>query len=122
MFSRIDRRAVIELSEFVTLIITSWNGTTAQARLRPVACPARFDIYGLTAGVSGGWSEAIEALDLDFAYFRDASAESRAAIEVELEQREPDWDAFGETDAAYVTEQHAVYRLNGRTVVDHLEA
>ncbi|HWE81790.1 MAG TPA: hypothetical protein VG265_09075 [Gaiellaceae bacterium] len=83
---------------------------------------AHFDVYGLTAGVSGGWSEAIEALDRDFGWFRAAAGDSRATVEVELEQRELDWDAFGETDAEYVTEQYAVYRLNGRTVVDHLEA
>ena len=42
MFTRIDRRIARASSELITVIIRTWNGTTAQARLRPGAPPGRF--------------------------------------------------------------------------------
>ena len=41
MLSRIDRRTWIVPIPFVMLVITSWNGTTAQAIESPGASPGR---------------------------------------------------------------------------------
>ena len=41
MFTTIERRDCTDVSEFRTVISTSWNGTIAQATLRPAASPGR---------------------------------------------------------------------------------
>jgi len=42
MFRMIERRKSTALIAFVTDIISSWNGTTAHARLSPGAAPGRW--------------------------------------------------------------------------------
>lgn len=78
-----------------------------------------FDIYGLRASVVGDWPEVIAALRRDFAWF-ETGADGPADVLVTIEQRAPDYDALDDVPAAYVTAQHAVYRVGGRTVVDYL--
>lgn len=41
MFAMIVRRSSTARSALTTVIITSWKGTTAQARVRPAAAPCR---------------------------------------------------------------------------------
>jgi hypothetical protein len=43
MLVMIERRALIALSAFITVIITSWNGTIAHAMLSPAASPGRLN-------------------------------------------------------------------------------
>ena len=40
MFATIERRSSTARSALTTVMITSWNGTTAQATLSPGAAPA----------------------------------------------------------------------------------
>ena len=42
MFAMIDPRVETDVSALITVSITSWNGTIAQARLRPGAVPLRW--------------------------------------------------------------------------------
>jgi hypothetical protein len=86
-----------------------------------VVLNAHFDVYGLSLGVQGDWPEVVDALRKDFAWFERGGAETAAAdVEVTIERRPPDLDRFGPLPAAYVTEQHVVYRADGRTIVDYL--
>src|SRR5262249_27055930 len=64
--------------------------------------------------------EVVDALRQDFAWFERPPSAGSAPIEVTLERKTPDFDAFGDVLADYVTEQHVVYRVEGRTVVDYL--
>ncbi len=41
MLSTIERRAATALMALTIAVVKSWNGTTAQARLRPGASPGR---------------------------------------------------------------------------------
>jgi hypothetical protein len=82
---------------------------------------ASFDVYGLRLRVKGDWPEVLEAVRRDFAWFEHATGDVDAAdIEVDLSRVEPDLDSFGDIPSSYVTEQHVVYRADGRTVVDYL--
>jgi hypothetical protein len=45
--------------------------------------------------VSGDWPEIVEGLRLDFAWFQ-AAPRDRADVEVEIQQRPSDFDAFGD--------------------------
>jgi hypothetical protein len=81
---------------------------------------ASFDVYGLHLRVRGDWDEVVESLRRDFAWFEDSKGLSPAQVEVAISRQAPDYETFGDVPADYVTEQHVVYRVNGRTVVDYL--
>jgi hypothetical protein len=81
---------------------------------------ASFDVHGLRLGVRGEWPEVVSALAKDFAWFARADSRDTPQIEVTVERRPPDLDRFGAIPADYVTQQHAVYRVGGRTIVDYL--
>lgn len=85
-----------------------------------VLTSACFDVYGLRLAVRGDWPDALSALRKDFAWFECDASPAAPDIEVTLERRPPDLDAFGAIAADYVTEQHVVYRAAGSTVVDYL--
>lgn len=82
---------------------------------------ASFDVYGLRLRVHGDWPEVVDALRRDFAWFEHSRGEEpNAEIQVEVTRAVPDLDAYGDIPASYVTEQHVVYRADGRTIVDYL--
>ena len=81
---------------------------------------ASFDVYGLHLHVHGDWGEVVEALRRDFAWFEDSKSLAPAQVEVVITRQAPAYETFGDVPAEYVTEQHVVYRVNGRTVVDYL--
>jgi hypothetical protein len=81
---------------------------------------ASFDVHGLHLRVHGDWAEVVESLRHDFAWFEDSQDRSPAHIEVAIRRQAPAYEPFGDVPADYVTEQHVVYRVNGRTVVDYL--
>ncbi len=86
------------------------------------ASPARaeaIDVYGLRARIDGDWPEIAEALRLDFAWFRSQPGDSPVDIEVVIERRTPDFDAFGAVPATFVTPRNVVYQDGGRTIVDY---
>jgi hypothetical protein len=86
-----------------------------------VVSATRFDVHGLRLEVRGDWPEVVEALAKDFAWFeRQGDDAPQADVLVTVERRAPDLDAFGAVPADYVTEQHVVYRVGARTVVDYL--
>jgi hypothetical protein len=74
--------------------------------------------YGLRVRVRGDWAEVVEDLRLDFWWFVDESAASRD-IEVTLERRAPQFDAFGDVSASFITPRNVVYQQPGRTIVDY---
>jgi hypothetical protein len=81
---------------------------------------ASFDVHGLHLRVHGDWAEVVESLRRDFAWFEDSQDRGSAHIEVAISRQAPAYEPFGDVPADYVTEQHVVYRVNGRTVVDYL--
>jgi hypothetical protein len=82
---------------------------------------ARFEVYGLGAKVRGDWPEVVEALRRDFAWFeRDASGSDPTPLDVVIERKTPETDAFGPVPASLVTERNVVYRQPDRTVIDYL--
>src|SRR5207302_1294395 len=99
------------------------SGTgTYNRKMSAAATPeASFDVYGLRLRVRGDWAEVVDALRRDFAWFERSPGDAgEADIEVELTRSGPDLDAYGDIPASYVTEQHVVYRADGRTIVDYL--
>lgn len=76
-------------------------------------------VYGLDAEVSGEWSTVIENIVLDFAWFQTAGPVGAGAIRLDVEQRPPDVESFGNVPASFVTPRNVVYQLDGRTVVDY---
>jgi hypothetical protein len=77
------------------------------------------DVYGLRATVGGDWPEVIEALRLDFAWFQATPNGVRPDVAVEVERRAPDFDRFGDVQAAFVTPRNVVYQDGRRTIVDY---
>jgi hypothetical protein len=79
-----------------------------------------FNVHGLRAAIEGDWPEVVTDLGRDFAWFHQSVTDGPADVRVTIEQRAPAYDGFGDAPAAYVTAQHAVYRLGDRTVIDYL--
>lgn len=82
------------------------------------ATAASFDVHGLRIAVSGDWPEIVEGLRLDFAWFQAARGD-RVAVEVEIQKRPPDFDAFGDVPASFVTPRNVVFQQDARTIVDY---
>jgi hypothetical protein len=78
----------------------------------------RFDVYGLGLTVLGDWDEVVEALRRDLAWFETESSD--ADVQIELSKGEPDYDAFGDVVASFVTERNVVYHAGGSTIIDYL--
>ena len=79
---------------------------------------AGLDVYGLRASLTGDWPEVIDQLLLDYAWFR-RELEGPAEVEVEVQRRPPDFGAFGELDASFVTPRNVVYEHGALTVIDY---
>jgi hypothetical protein len=80
---------------------------------------ARLDVYGLDVALTGNWPEVIEAVRLDFEWFeRRGDAETPHVI-IAIERQPPEFDAFGDLEAAFVTPRNVVYQDGARTVVDY---
>src|SRR6266516_1778019 len=190
MLRMIERRVVTADMAFITVVMISWKGTTAHARLSPGANPGRlrtnvtrirytptsanvgggereqdlertchrprpcrnrcgrgrggvvssdlshlpiigslsagpttaegvqscpvtsrhFEVYGLRLGVDGDWDEVVEALRRDLAWFEVAAAgESEPDVRINIAHGAPDYSAFGDVAASFVTERNVVY-------------
>lgn len=68
--------------------------------------------------VRGDWPEIVEGLRLDFAWFEAPLAEE-ATIEVVVERRAPDFDAFGDIPATFVTPRNVIFQQDARTIIDY---
>jgi hypothetical protein len=77
------------------------------------------DVYGLRASVGGDWPEVVENLVRDFAWFQSPSRAGPSAIQVVIRRGPPDFDAFGDLPAAFVTPRNVVYQNADTTVVDY---
>jgi hypothetical protein len=76
--------------------------------------------YGLPVRVRGDWPEVLDALRLDFWWFaRESGAPALDAVEILVERRSPDFDAYGAVDASFVTPRNVVYQQPERTLVDY---
>jgi hypothetical protein len=76
------------------------------------------DLYGLRLSISGDWPGVIRSLSLDFAWFASDS-EAPADVEVLIERRPPDFDAFDGLTSTFVTPRNVVYQAGDRTVIDY---
>jgi hypothetical protein len=76
------------------------------------------DIYGLRVAVGGDWPEVIEDVRRDFAWFETDPA-GNVDVEIFVERRAPDFEAFGPISASFVTPRNIVYKADGLTVVDY---
>src|SRR2546426_1074653 len=63
---------------------------------------AHFEVQGLRLSVTGSWPEVVENLRLDLGWF-ETPARDPADVEITVERRAPDFDAFGEVAATFVT-------------------
>jgi hypothetical protein len=79
-----------------------------------------FDVYGLRLRLGGGWEEVVEAVRRDLAWFEIGPAPTDPDVTIRLEFGKPDYRAFGDTPAAFVTERNVVYQVGDRTVIDYL--
>jgi hypothetical protein len=77
-----------------------------------------FDVYGLRLTVRGDWDEVVEALRRDLAWFEVDGG--NPDVQIELNRDEPDYDAFGNVVASFVTERNVVYHDGERTIIDYL--
>lgn len=86
-----------------------------------VAAPSAtsLEVHGLSIRVRGDWPEVLEALRLDFAWFDRPTAAGPAGVEVEVQRRAPDYDAFADLPSRFVTPRNVVYQDAGRKVVDY---
>jgi hypothetical protein len=83
----------------------------------------RFEVYGLRVVVDGGWREVVEAIACDLAWFEtDDPTDFRADVRVSVEEGPPDYSAFGDAAASFVTERNVVYHVGTMTVIDYLGA
>jgi hypothetical protein len=83
--------------------------------------PARvdLDVYGLGIAVTGDWPAVIEELALDFAWFRAERGRELAEVTVEVSRGAPNFDAFGDVPASFITPRNVVYQQHDRTIVDY---
>jgi hypothetical protein len=88
------------------------------AQAIPTSTICRLDLHGLRLSVGGDWPEVIRAVAQDFAWFA-ADPESPADVEVEVQQRAPDFDSLGDRRASFITPRNVVYGGGDRTVVDY---
>lgn len=77
------------------------------------------DVYGLTIRVRGDWPEVVDAVRLDFAWFDRGTEPGAADVEVEIQQRPPSFDHFGELPATFVTPRNIVYDQGDRKIVEY---
>jgi hypothetical protein len=75
-------------------------------------------VYGLRIRLEG-WAEALEATRLDFAWFESREESEDVDLRVTVEFREPDFDAFGELTASFITPRNVVYQDGRRKIVDY---
>ncbi|MEA2353641.1 MAG: hypothetical protein QOJ14_2055 [Thermoleophilaceae bacterium] len=76
--------------------------------------------YGLPVRVRGDWPEVLDELRLDFWWFvRPSEAPAGDAVEIVVERRAPDFDAYGAVTASFVTPRNVVYQQPDRTLVDY---
>lgn len=86
----------------------------------PAATQVGLEIHGLRILVAGDWPEVIEEIRLDFAWFvTSPPAPAAADVTIAIERRAPDFDAFGDLPAAFVTPRNVVYEQDGRSVIDY---
>ncbi len=65
----------------------------------PSAVRTGVDVYGLRIALAG-WDEAIDAVRRDFAWFEASGSKlDDPHLQVTVEQREPDFDRFGQPTA-----------------------
>jgi hypothetical protein len=90
--------------------------------IAPAAVFARtaLDIHGLRVLIHGDWPEVVEAVRRDFLWFETVPGPDGADLEIAVRRRPPDWEAFEGLRAAFVTPRDVVYRVPGRTIMDHL--
>jgi hypothetical protein len=79
-----------------------------------------FDVYGLRVRVESDWHEVLESVRLDLAWF-EAPADAAAPddVRVRIERRAPDFDAYGDVVASFITPRNVVYQLGDHTLVDY---
>ena len=87
------------------------TGSTTLAR-------AWIDVLGLRAAIAGDWPEVVESIRRDFAWF-ESSDPGPSRLEVRLERRSPDFAAFGEVVASFVTPRNVVYQQGPMTIIDY---
>ncbi len=76
------------------------------------------DVYGQHFSLNGDWQDVLDRLGLDFAWFVQQQP-AGGAIQVQIEQRPPDFDVFGELAATFITPRNVVYQADGKTIVDY---
>ena len=79
---------------------------------------AALDVYGLRFELEG-WADVVEAARLDFAWFENDGIRGAADLHATVERREPDFDAFGDLTASFITPRNVVYQQGARKVVDY---
>jgi hypothetical protein len=82
------------------------------------AVAVRLEIRGLTVSIGGDWPEVCDSIRRDFAWF-ESSTGGVAEIEIQVERRRPDFGAFGDPVASFVTPRNVVYQEGHRTVIDY---
>jgi hypothetical protein len=78
---------------------------------------AHFNFFGLPVSVRG-WPQIVEAIDLDFSWFRALPAD-RVGLTVDVTSGSPNLDSLPAVPAAFSTPRNVVYQLGGRTIVDY---
>ena len=78
----------------------------------------QLEICGLRVSIGGDWPEVCDSIRRDFAWFEVQSG-GDAEIDVRVERREPDFAAFGDLVASFVTPRNVVYQQGPLTVIDY---
>jgi hypothetical protein len=78
------------------------------------------NVYGAEIVVESAWREVLDAVRLDFAWFDQGEvATDESDVNVMINRGAPDYEAFGEAIASFVTPRNVVYQDGGATVVDY---
>lgn len=85
----------------------------------PTPGHGHLDVYGLRVAISGSWTEVIEELLLDFAWFVRPGGAPGANVDLVVSAEPPDFDRFAGALASFVTPRNVVYQVGGLTVVDY---
>jgi hypothetical protein len=77
------------------------------------------DVHGLRISADGDWTEVLDDLGRDFAWFRSELSARGPDVTLTVGRRAPDFDGLGDLRSTFVTPRNVVYQDGRRTVVDY---
>ncbi|MBI1356683.1 MAG: hypothetical protein GC160_20275 [Acidobacteria bacterium] len=83
-----------------------------------IATESAYDVYGYGFRVTGDCRFALEGIAQDFAFFHSKGPNDAPRVELELIEKQPDYDALPARDADIYTPRNVVYRDGASRILD----